>query len=125
MTHNHLESHDGSRVEDGNDHVIQQAGEAARKIAADHGLTLHEVLVYGSYAQETADESSDIDLVLVSPDWEGVDYYARPEPFLLEWPRDELPTPDIIPLTPSEFERRANEPADIVQTAVETGIVTG
>lgn len=107
------------------DSIIQRTSAAARSIARSHDLTLDRIIVYGSHVDATADERSDIDLVLVSPDWEGVDYYARPEPFLIEWPRDELPTPDIIPVTPAEFKQRSQEDTDIVQTAVETGIVAG
>lgn len=107
------------------DSIIQRTSAAARLIARAHELTLSQIVVYGSHAAETADERSDIDLVLVSPDWEGVDYYARPEPFLIDWPRDELPTPDIIPVTPAEFTQRSQNETDIVRTAVETGIVAG
>lgn len=107
------------------DPIIQRTSAAARSIARAHDLTLNQIIVYGSHADATADERSDIDLVLVSPDWEGVDYYARPEPFLIDWPRETLPTPDIIPVTPAEFAQRSHTETDIVQTAVETGIVAG
>lgn len=103
--------------------TIERAGEAARSIATSHDITLELVIVYGSHARGDAGDRSDIDLVLVSPDWESVDYYARPEAFLIEWPRDELPTPDIIPLTPEEFVRRSRSTTDIVHTAAETGVV--
>lgn len=105
--------------------VPARAGTAARAIAAAHDITLEQVIVYGSYAQKEATERSDIDIVLVSPDWEGVNYYTRPEAFLLDWPREDLPTPDIIPLTPEEFDRRAHSDTDIVRTAVETGVSAG
>lgn len=103
--------------------IVQRAGKAAHSIAAAHEIRLDQIIVYGSYARGEAGKRSDIDLVLVSPDWEDVDYYARPEAFLLDWPRDELLTPDIIPLTPEEFARRSQSETDIVQTAAETGIV--
>jgi hypothetical protein len=60
--------------------------------------------------------------VLVSPDWEGVTYYARPERFSVERSYEDFPSVDIVPLTPAEFERRSRENHD-VRTAVETGVV--
>jgi predicted nucleotidyltransferase len=107
------------------DPIIERTSEIARSIARAHNLTLARIIVYGSHAHGEATERSDIDLILVSPDWEDIDYYARPEPFLIEWPRDELPTPDIVPVTPAEFAQRSQNETDIVRTAVETGIVAG
>lgn len=105
--------------------TIEKADEAARAIAQEHEIQLEQVIVYGSHASGDATEQSDIDLVLVSPDWEGVNYYERPTAFLIDWPRDELPTPDIIPVTPDELRKRAQSETDIVSTAVETGVLAG
>lgn len=106
-----------------NDHAIRRAREATEEIAAKHDLTVERVIVYGSYARGD-DEASDLDIVVVCPEWaDEDDYYARPIPLLLEWPRGELPVPDIVPLSPEEFERRSNAAHDVARTAVRTGIV--
>jgi tRNA nucleotidyltransferase (CCA-adding enzyme) len=79
-----------------NDHSIRRAREAIEVIAAKHDLTVERVVVYGSYARGD-DEASDLDIVVVCPEWaDEDDYYARPIPLLLEWPRGELPVPDIV-----------------------------
>ncbi|PSP75776.1 hypothetical protein BRC86_02760 [Halobacteriales archaeon QS_3_64_16] len=106
-----------------NDRVIRRACEAIDDIAARHALAIERIVVFGSYTREDDDETSDLDVVVVSPDWaDETDRYARPIPLLLKWPREELPVPDIVPLTPEEFERRSNEEHDIVRTAVRTGL---
>ena len=106
-----------------NDHAIRRTREAIEEIAAKHDLTVERVVVYGSYARGD-DEASDLDIVVVCPEWaDEDDYYARPIPLLLEWPRGELPVPDIVPLSPEEFERRSNAAHDVVRTAARTGIV--
>ncbi|PSQ22772.1 hypothetical protein BRD01_08680 [Halobacteriales archaeon QS_8_65_32] len=81
---------------------MRRAREATEEIAAEHDLTVERVVVYGSYARGD-DEASDLDIVVVCPEWaDEDDYHARPIPLLLEWPRGEL---------------------DVARTAVRTGIV--
>jgi predicted nucleotidyltransferase len=90
-------------------------------IAERHGIDLTQVVVYGSIATSTNTTESDVDVVLVSPDFMGVDYYARGHHFQWEWDRERYGTPDIIPVTPGEFHERAEDPTDIVSEALDTG----
>lgn len=92
-----------------------------RTIAEAHGIELSKIVVYGSRARGDHTGESDIDLVLVSPDFEGVEFHARATDFYWEWGPD-LPSPDLIPVTPDEFAERAANPTDIVHEAVETGV---
>jgi predicted nucleotidyltransferase len=43
------------------------------------GIRVHAVVLYGSYVCGTADEWSDIDLAVVSPDFEGMSTWQRQE----------------------------------------------
>ncbi len=43
------------------------------------GIRVEAVVLYGSYASGTADEDSDIDLAVISPDFEDVPMWRRQE----------------------------------------------
>ena len=42
-------------------------------------IRLEAVILYGSYAKGTANESSDIDIAVISPDFEGLSTWDRQE----------------------------------------------
>ncbi len=66
-----------------------------------------EIYLFGSYARGDHTLESDVDIVVVSEIFEGVDYVSR-----VEIVRMKLPSHigfDIIPLTPSEFKRKMNK----------------
>lgn len=102
--------------------TIRRTVVAIQDIADEYEYEIDRIIVYGSQARRDHTTESDIDLVIVSPTFEGVEYYARPHHFLWEWPREELPKPDIVPLTPAEFEERSRRESDIVHTAASEGI---
>ena len=106
-----------------NRQLIERTQRTIEQIATEHDITIVQIIIYGSQAREDHTAESDIDIVLVSPDWEGEDYFARPLDFLIEWPHDDLPSPDIIPVTPLELEERVKDEHDIIRTAIETGVV--
>ena len=106
-----------------NREIATEAVEAIREIARQHDYRIERIVVFGSWATGEETARSDIDIVIVSPDWECVEFYERPRSFLIEWPREELPTPDIHPLTPEEFEERSQTAGDIIHTAVNEGTV--
>lgn len=90
-------------------------------IADRHDIDLALVVVYGSVATDRNTTESDVDVVLVSPDFAGVDYYARSHHFQWDWDRERYGTPDIVPLTPDEFRERSTDQTDVVSEAVDTG----
>jgi predicted nucleotidyltransferase len=103
--------------------VPTEAIDAIREIARQHEYAIERIVVFGSWATGEGTATSDVDIVIVSPDWEGIEFYERPRAFVIEWPREELPTPDIHPLTPEEFEDRSQTTGEIIRTAIEDGIV--
>ncbi len=85
-----------------------------RKIAS-----IDRAILFGSHATGKQHESSDIDIMLVSKDFENKKSYKRSPEYYLEW---NLPYDvDIICLTPEEFDRLKKK-IGIVRTAVEEGI---
>ncbi len=74
-----------------------------RQLARDLDATIY---LFGSYARGDHTLESDVDIVVVSRLFEGIDYATR-----VALVRVKLPSHidfDIIPLTPSEFEKRLN-----------------
>ncbi|MBS1263798.1 MAG: hypothetical protein MAG715_00989 [Methanonatronarchaeales archaeon] len=102
--------------------TVEKARVNVLRTAEEEGIELALVIVFGSRAGEDYRPSSDVDLVLVSPDFEGVSNYARPKLFYRHWNYDELPDPEFICLTPEEFEKRRDRRPNIVYRAVETGV---
>lgn len=96
------------------------AGEVAR-IGRQNGMHPTTIVVFGSYADDDPTPSSDADVVVVSPDFEEDDVYARRYYWDWDWNHDEYPTLDLIPLRPDEFREFASRSNHIVATAVETG----
>lgn len=47
------------------------------KALAARGVKVSKIILFGSFATGTAHEGSDIDLVVVSSDFAGKDYWAR------------------------------------------------
>jgi len=68
------------------------------------GIVPERILVFGSYANGQADEGSDLDLLVVSLQFEGMDLWERMS--LLGRARSGMMRPmDILGITPAEAER--------------------
>ncbi len=78
-----------------------------------------EILVFGSRAAGTHLHSSDIDLVIVSDEFEGMPWIARLHLVLSLWDGDLTIEP--LCYTEAEFAKRSKE-VSIVREAVRTGI---
>ncbi len=71
-----------------------------------------EVYLFGSYAKGTWIKTSDVDLVIVSPDFEGIPYLKRLDIiYRIEWQLQITPFIEVIPLTPDEFKQKIEESA--------------
>lgn len=102
--------------------TIERVRENLLETADRIGVELAEVIVFGSRARGDHRPGSDVDVLIVSPDFQGVKSYKRPKQFYRGWDYDELPDPEFICLTPSEFEERRQKQPHIVRTAVDEGI---
>ena len=96
--------------------VLEKVDDFLRRLRRFH---LQEAIVFGSHATGEGLEDSDIDLILVSDDFEGVFFPNRITLVRRYWPfRDGL---DVLCYTRGEFEKRRNM-LGIVQRAVSEGI---
>jgi len=48
-----------------------------RELLAEKGIRADRIILYGSHAKGTHREDSDIDIVVISPDFAGKDYWER------------------------------------------------
>ena len=68
------------------------------------GVSVEEVKLFGSFARGDYVEGSDLDLVIVSGDWEGMNYVERLSLLYRLW--DKPVDANFIPLTPRELAER-------------------
>jgi len=78
-----------------------------------------KVILFGSRARGDHLKHSDIDLLIVSREFEGMDWRERIVKVFGHW--DKLQMLEILCYTPEEFEERSKE-LGIVRQAVEEGI---
>jgi len=102
--------------------TITGVKEEVKRISQRNEIKLDEIIVFGSRTREDYREDSDVDILLVSQDFAGVNWYQRPQPFHLEWNYDKLPAPEILCYTPEEFETRRKKKPNIVRTAAKKGV---
>lgn len=70
-------------------------------------IKIERVYLYGSYAKGTWIKTSDIDLIIVSKDFEGISFLKRLDLVnKIIWEARITPHIEVIPLTPSELEKK-------------------
>jgi len=82
-------------------------------------ISVNEMILFGSRAMGNEREDSDIDLIIVSPDFEGEKSFKRSPQFYYLW--DSKYDVDIFCLTPEEIQVKRKE-IGIIQEAVKEGI---
>ncbi|OYT30634.1 MAG: nucleotidyltransferase domain-containing protein [Thermoprotei archaeon] len=76
---------------------------------------IKEVYLFGSYAKGVWIKTSDIDLVVVSDDFEGIDFMTRLDIInRIIWEKRIRPFIEVIPLTPKELEEKKKYSAVIM-----------
>ena len=59
--------------------IKEKAVEAVKSLLKQKGIDAYKVVVFGSYAAGTQKKDSDIDIIVVSKDFEGKDIFKRVE----------------------------------------------
>jgi len=82
-------------------------------------INVENFILFGSRARGHAKRNSDIDLLIISRDFEGIKFFKRSPSLYLLWkaPYDI----DIICLTPEEFAKKSKE-IGIMRQAMKEGI---
>jgi hypothetical protein len=87
--------------------LLSQVEAWARELAAKlggHGVRVDEIKLFGSVARGDYTAWSDLDLVVLSRNWEGIEYSERLSLLYKLW--DKPMDANFIPLTPSELAER-------------------
>lgn len=93
-----------------------------RRIKKGIGKTrrIEKMMLFGSRARGDELLTSDVDVIVVSGDYDKMDYRKRPDQFLDEWT---LPVDlEILCYSPQEFESKRKE-IGIVRQAAKEGII--
>jgi predicted nucleotidyltransferase len=102
--------------------IIKKLREVLKKLSQELPVKINRGILFGSYARGEAEEESDLDLILVSESFRGLNYLERINQLLdLEWKLiDALDKPfDLLFYSPEEWER---EDLPIIRIAKEEGI---
>lgn len=102
--------------------TIARVEATVRAVAEERGYPVDELVVFGSRARDDYGTESDVDVLVVSSAFEGMDTLSRPGAFYDRWDYGALPEPEFICLTPREFETASRKDPHIVRTAVEEGV---
>jgi len=82
-------------------------------------IKLDKIILFGSRAKGKAKKTSDVDLLIISKDFEGKKYFRRSPQFYLMW-KSEYDA-DILCLTPTELEEKEKK-IGIIKEAIKEGI---
>ncbi len=82
-------------------------------------VDVESLILFGSRARGNEKENSDVDLIIVSKDFEGQKSFKRPAKFYVAWDNDY--NTDIICLTPQELEIKRKQ-ISIIKNAMKEGI---
>ena len=82
-------------------------------------IPIQSMIWFGSRASGTAKKYSDVDLVVVSKEFEGKDFFERPFILYKEWDLD-YPV-DFLCYTPKEFNKKSKQ-VTIIRASLKEGI---
>ena len=102
--------------------TVEKLKEQVEQTAEQEEIHIQQVLLFGSRARNDFNEDSDADLIIISEDFQNVNWFSRPKDFYLDWDYEKLPRPEILCYTPQEFQERKQKTGDIAKTAAEQGV---
>lgn len=97
--------------------IINQLKQFKEEVERD--ITIKKMILFGSYASGKVHRWSDIDLIIVSPKFRGMNFFRRGAKMYDYWTLD-YPV-DFLCYTPEEFNRMKNG-ITIVRGALKNGI---
>jgi predicted nucleotidyltransferase len=93
-----------------------------RDVLESVSCTITHALLFGSVARDEQTPTSDVDVIIVSPAFEGTAGARRGRPLRDAWDYAQYGSVHFIPYTPAEYERFRQRAAGLISTAEEEGI---
>jgi len=97
-------------------HLIKELKKFIKNVGRE--FFIEKIFLFGSRAGKKFDDESDVDLIIVSPDFEGLDFFQRGAKMYDYWVLD-LPV-DFLCYTPEEFDKLKKK-ISIVSEAIKQG----
>lgn len=99
--------------------LLEQLRDYKNRISSN--MQVEKMLLFGSRASGKAGKQSDVDLIVVSPNFKDVRFIQRSLPLYRQWKLDS--PADILCYTPEEMREKNKQSWSIVHQALKTGIV--
>lgn len=93
-----------------------------RDVLSAADIEVDRAIVFGSAVRGDHAGDSDIDLIVVSSDFEGIPGARRRKPIRDEWAYDEFGPVDIIEYTPEEYRSYREREGGLIDTAEAEGV---
>lgn len=102
----------------GKEHIVKELKKFMEELSRD--FRIQNIILFGSRATDKFKRDSDVDLIIVSKDFKGMDFFERGAKMYNYWDID-LPV-DFICYTPEEFNNLKRK-ISIVKEALSSGII--
>lgn len=90
-------------------HVIEAIRMFLKELSKEK-IVIEKAYLFGSYAKDSWIKTSDVDLIIVSRDFEGMPFTKRLDLInKVQWKTGISPFIEAIPLTPQELKERAQQ----------------
>lgn len=91
------------------EHVVKAVKKLLEELSKEK-IVIEKAYLFGSYAKGSWIKTSDVDLVLVSRDFEGIPFTKRLDLVnRIQWKAGISPFIEAIPLTPQELEEKVQQ----------------
>lgn len=84
-----------------------------RAVLSDADVRVVRAVLFGSVARDEHGRTSDTDVLVVSPDFEGVPGARRGRPFRDRWDYERYGSVDFVEYTPAEYEARRQKNSSV------------
>ena len=101
------------------DEIIEHLQYIAEKV----DIKIDRYIIFGSTANDTRTEDSDVDIIVISSEYADELVYNRTPRFLEEWNFDEFGSVDFMCLTDKEFNEKKEKKNSVYEKANEEGII--
>lgn len=101
------------------DEMIEEVRAFIDHVATEESIKVVAAYLFGSRARDDYSTTSDVDVVILSPDFAGIPTYQRGVPFYLAW--EYPPDLELKCYTPEEFDHLVDR-VSIARRAAKEGI---